>query len=193
MLSLGTKLPAFRLPDTAAKLVSSDDFQSSPVLLVAFICNHCPFVKHIREQFVNLAREYQKRGVAVVAINSNDFENYPDDSPQAMAEIARQFDFPFPYLYDQTQEVAKNFHAACTPDLYVFDKGRKLVYRGQFDDARPGNDKPITGNDLRHALDAVLQGNPAPQDQKPSIGCNIKWKAGSEPEYFAASPVQVKG
>jgi peroxiredoxin len=143
------------------------------VLLVAFICNHCPFVKHIREQFTDLARSYQQRGVAVVAINSNDAEKYPDDSPQAMSEIAKQFGFTFPYLYDSTQEVAKSFHAACTPDLYVFDRDRKLAYRGQFDESRPGNDKPVT------------------QDQTPSIGCNIKWKAGSEPEY-AARPTAMK-
>jgi peroxiredoxin len=191
MLSLGTKLPAFRLPDASGKTVSSDDFQSSPVLLVAFICNHCPFVKHIREQFTDLARSYQQRGVAVVAINSNDAEKYPDDSPQAMSEIAKQFGFTFPYLYDSTQEVAKSFHAACTPDLFVFDRERKLAYRGQFDESRPGNDKPITGNDLRQALDALLEGKKVPQDQKPSIGCNIKWKAGSEPQY-AAQPAVVR-
>jgi peroxiredoxin len=191
MLPLGTKLPAFRLPDTGGKLVSSDDFQSAPVLLVAFICNHCPFVKHIREKFVELARSYQQRGVAVVAINSNDAVAYPDDSPQAMAEIAQQFGFTFPYLYDETQAVAKAFHAACTPDLYVFDRERKLVYRGQFDDSRPGNDKPVTGKDLQQALDNLLAGRPVPQEQKPSIGCNIKWKAGNEPDY-AAQPAALK-
>jgi peroxiredoxin len=191
MLPLGTKLPAFRLPDAAGKTVSSEDLQSSPVLLVAFICNHCPFVKHIREQFADLARSYQRRGVAVVAVNSNDAEKYPDDNPQAMAEIARQFGFTFPYLYDATQEVAKKFQAACTPDLFVFDRDRELAYRGQFDDSRPGNDKPVTGKDLRQALDALLEGKPVTQDQTPSIGCNIKWKAGGEPEY-AAQPAAAK-
>jgi peroxiredoxin len=181
MLPLGTKAPAFRLPDPAGKWVSSEDFAKVPALLVAFICNHCPYVRHIRSQFSQLAKEYQQRGVAVVAINSNDAVAYPDDAPEKMAEEIRDAGYTFPYLYDETQEVAKAYHAACTPDLYLFDANRALVYRGQFDDSRPRNDVPVTGADLRAALDAVLEGRPVPANQKPSVGCSIKWKPGNAP------------
>lgn len=185
MLPLGTRAPAFNLPDPTGKKVSSDDFKDAPALLVAFICNHCPYVKHIRSRFAELAKDYQARGVAIVGINSNDAETYPDDRPEKMAEEIRQIGYTFPYLYDETQDVAKAYRAACTPDFYLFDRTRRLVYRGQFDDSRPGNNRPVTGGDLRAALDAVLAGRPAPSHQRPSLGCNIKWKRGNEPEYFA--------
>ena len=185
MLPLGTKAPYFRLPDPSGKWVSSDDFKGAPALLVAFICNHCPYVKHIRSRFAAIASEYQARGVAVVAINSNDVQNYPEDSPKKMAEEIRTIGYRFPYLYDETQDVALAYKAACTPDLYLFDGERRLVYRGQFDGSRPKNGVPVTGADLRAALDAVLAGKPVPADQKPSLGCNIKWKAGKEPRFGA--------
>jgi thiol-disulfide isomerase/thioredoxin len=153
-------------------------------LLVIFMCNHCPFVKHLREGLVRFAREYQARGLAVVAINANDVANHPNDSPARMVEDAQAFGYPFPYLYDETQAVAQAYRAACTPDFFLFDAGRKLAYRGQFDGSRPGNSLPVTGSDLRAAADAALAGQPIPSDQKPSIGCNIKWKAGNEPEYY---------
>ncbi len=184
MLPLGTKAPHFSLPDTKGDVVSLDDFEDAPALLVVFMCNHCPYVKHVREGLVELTREYMDRGVAVVAINSNDVEAFPADSPERMREEAEKYGYPFPYLYDETQEVAKAYRAACTPDFYVFDEGRKLVYRGQMDGSRPGNAVPVTGEDLRAALDAVLEDRPVPGDQKPSMGCNIKWKAGQEPGYF---------
>ena len=183
MLPLGTKAPEFRLPDTSGKLVSLADFKGAPALVVVFMCNHCPYVKHIRPGLAQLGRDYLPRGVAVVGINSNDVANYPDDSPTKMAEEVKRAGYLFPYLYDETQEIAKAYHAACTPDLYVFDKEQRLVYRGQFDDSRPGGNVPVTGKDLRAALDAVLAGKPVPPNQKASIGCNIKWKPGNEPEY----------
>ena len=183
MAPLGTKAPFFRLPDPAGKWHSIDDFKTAPALLVAFICNHCPFVKHIRSQFAEVARRYKQLGIAVVGIASNDVEQFPDDGPEQMAEEARTFGYDFPYLFDESQAVAKAYGAACTPDFFLFDKERKLVYRGQFDDSRPESGIPVTGKDLKAALDAVLQGHPAPADQRPSIGCNIKWKAGNEPEY----------
>ena len=184
MAPLGMNAPTFKLPDTAGKMVSIDDFKNAPALLVMFICNHCPFVKHVRTELAKLAREYQQRGIAVVAISSNDVATQPDDSPEKMAEEIKSAGYTFPYLYDEAQEVAKAYRAACTPDFYVFDAKRQLVYRGQMDDSRPGNSVPVTGHDLRAALDAVLEGRPAAKDQKPSIGCNIKWKAGNEPEYY---------
>jgi peroxiredoxin len=184
MLPLGTSAPDFRLPGLDGNLVSHDDFRDARALLVVFTCNHCPFVKHIRSEFARLAREYQTRGVATVAINANDLEQYPEDGPEAMAREAEAFGYTFPYLFDETQEVAKAYQAACTPDFYVFDAGRRLVYRGQFDDSRPGNHVPVTGHDLRAALDAVLAGDPVAGDQKPSVGCNIKWKPGNAPAYF---------
>jgi len=185
MLPLGTKAPSFRLPDPSGKWVSSDDFKEARAFLVAFICNHCPYVKHIRFQFASLAKEYQSRGVGVVAISSNDVENYPDDSPEKMAEEIKQVGYTFPYLYDESQQVAKAFRAACTPDFFLFDRNRSLVYRGQFDDSRPGNPLPVTGADLRAALDALLAGDSVPLNQKPSVGCNIKWKGRNTPDYFS--------
>jgi len=184
MLPLGTPAPVFKLSDPSGKVVALEDFASAPALLVAFICNHCPFVKHVRSQFAALAREYQTRGVAIVAINSNDAKSYPDDSPEKMAQEIKTSGYTFPYLYDETQAVAKAYHAACTPDFYVFDKDHKLRYRGQIDGSRPGNSVPVTGADLRGALDAILAGRPVASEQKPSIGCNIKWKKGNEPGYF---------
>ena len=184
MLPLGTKAPDFKLPDTSGKLVSLSQSTGASALLVAFICNHCPYVKHIRSGLAQLARDYLPRKLAVLGINSNDIANYPDDSPARMAEEVKTAGYLFPYLFDETQEVAKAYRAACTPDIYVFDKNQRLVYRGQFDDSRPGNGIPVTGKDLRLALDAVLTGKPLPSVQKPSIGCNIKWKPGNEPDYF---------
>ena len=176
MAPLGMAAPPFALPDTKGATVRRDDFAGQP-LLVMFICNHCPFVKLVRAELAALAATYQAKGVGVVAIMSNDVANYPDDAPDKMAEEKQRFGYPFPYLYDESQEVAQAYQAACTPDYFVFDAGHKLYYRGQLDDARPGNGQPVTGKDLRAALDGLLAGNPPPQGQRPSIGCNIKWKA----------------
>ncbi|HEY1802374.1 MAG TPA: thioredoxin family protein [Terriglobales bacterium] len=176
MLPLGTTAPNFNLPDPSGKLLSLGEFKNAPALLVAFICNHCPFVKHIRKEFAAFAKEYQARGVGVVAISSNDAENYPEDGPAKMADEIKQAGYTFPYLYDESQEVAKAYGAACTPDFYLFDRNHRLVYRGQFDDSRPGNARPVTGADMRSAVDAVLAGQAVRADQKPSVGCNIKWK-----------------
>jgi peroxiredoxin len=184
MLPLGTPAPDFRLPDTGGKMVALGDFKSAPALAVFFICNHCPYVKHIQAGLAQWARESQARGAAVVAINANDAENYPADSPANMAREARSAGYTFPYLYDESQAVARAYHAACTPDIFLFDAARKLVYRGQFDDSRPGNGVPVTGKDLRAALEAVLAGKPVPERQVASMGCNIKWKAGNAPAYF---------
>jgi peroxiredoxin len=183
MLPLGTAAPDFKLPDVSGKTLSLADFKGKP-LLVMFICNHCPYVKHIRTGLAQLGRDYVPRGAAIAAISSNDVDNYPQDGPDKMKEEAKAAGYNFPYLYDATQAVAKNYRAACTPDFYLFDKDHRLVYRGQFDDSRPGNGLPVTGKDLREALDAVLAGKAVPSAQKPSIGCNIKWKSGNEPEYF---------
>lgn len=176
MLPLGTVAPGFRLPDPDGKPVSLDDFPSASALIVVFLCNHCPYVKHVQKSFTQLAREYQARGVAVVAINSNDVETYPEDRPEKMAEEIQVHGYTFPYLYDETQDVAKAYGAACTPDFFLFDKDRRLAYRGQYDASRPKNGLPVTGADLRAALDAALEGRPQPSDQKPSVGCSIKWK-----------------
>jgi len=184
MLALGTKAPDFRLPDTSGKIVSVSDFESAPALLVVFMCNHCPFVKHIRSGLAQLARDYLPRGVAVAGINSNDANNYPDDSPAKMAQEVKSAGYVFPYLYDETQEAAKAYRAACTPDFFLFDKDQRLAYRGQMDDSRPGNGIPVTGRDVRAALDALLAGREVSPNQKPSIGCNIKWKPGNAPDYF---------
>jgi peroxiredoxin len=177
MLALGTKAPAFRLQDPSGKWVSSADFEKAPALLVAFICNHCPYVKHVRSSFAGLAKRYQERGVAVVGINSNDVESFPDDSPEKMAEEIKLVGYTFPYLYDESQDVARAYEAACTPDFFLFDRERRLAYRGQYDNSRPNNGRPVTGADLSAALDAVLAGRPVSPEQKPSLGCNIKWKA----------------
>lgn len=184
MLPLGTPAPDFELPEPATGgKVALADFRGSPALLVMFISNHCPFVKHIREGLARFASDYRVKGLACVAIGANDAANYPDDGPARIAEEAKAFGYPFPYLYDDSQAVAKAYQAACTPDFFLFDAGRKLVYRGQFDGSRPGNNFPVTGADLRAAADAVLAGQPVSPDQKPSIGCNIKWKPGNEPDY----------
>jgi peroxiredoxin len=184
MLPLGIEALDFTLPDAQGNPVSLGDFAGAKALVVVFMCNHCPFVKHVIEGFVGLVKEYQKRDVAFVGINSNDVDSYPEDRPEKMIQFAREKGFTFPYLFDAAQEVAKSYHAACTPDLFVFDEDRKLVYRGQMDDSRPRGNVPVTGADLRKALDAVLDGEPAPEEQKPSMGCNIKWKTGNEPDYF---------
>ena len=183
MLELGTEAPSFSLPDTEGRTVSIHDYRESPGLLVAFLCNHCPFVKHIRDEFSAFAREYQAKGLTVVAINSNDADRYPADSPEKMAVEAKEAGYVFPYLYDETQEVAKSYRAACTPDFFLFDGDRKLVYRGQFDGSRPGNDVPVTGADLRAAAGAVLEGREVSGEQQPSLGCNIKWRPGNAPEW----------
>mgnify|MGYP001943937585 FL=1 len=185
MLELGTKAPDFNLPDVVTgDQVSLDSFGGKKALLVIFMCNHCPYVKHIRPAMVELANEYKKQGVAVVAINSNDVQKHPEDSPEKMAEEAEQYNYPFPYLYDESQEVAIAYRAACTPDFFLFNEQMQLVYRGQFDDSRPGNDKPVTGEDLRKALDLLLETGEIVEVQKPGVGCNIKWKPGNEPDYF---------
>jgi len=184
MLPLGANAPSFELPDPSGRTLSLAGFDGSPALLVAFICSHCPFVKHVRSGFASLGAEYQKRGVAVVAIASNDAKAYPEDGPEGMAAEAKVAGYTFPYLFDETQEVAKAYGAACTPDFFLFDRERRLFYRGQMDGSRPGNEVPVTGADLRKALDAVLEGGPAPAVQRPSLGCNIKWTPGNEPVYF---------
>jgi peroxiredoxin len=185
MLALGTPAPEFSLPDAiSGRTVSLAEFANAQALLVVFMCNHCPYVKHVADQMAQLVREYQERGVAVVGINANDAAEYPEDSPENMAQEAERRGYTFAYLYDETQEVAKAYQAACTPDFYVFDRDHHLAYRGQMDDSRPGNGVPVTGQDLRRALDAVLAGRPVPHNQRPSLGCNIKWKPGNEPEYF---------
>jgi peroxiredoxin len=182
MLALGTGAPDFALPDTDNKTVSRSDFDGKP-LLVVFMCNHCPFVKHIIDVFVERAAEYQKKGVGVVAISSNDVEGFPEDDPDHMRSFAAERGFTFPYLFDGDQSVARAYQAACTPDFFLFDKDHKLFYRGQFDAARPGNDEEITGADLTAAVNAVVAGKSAPAQQKPSMGCNIKWKPGNEPGF----------
>ena len=184
MLPLGTTAPDFKLPDTNGKTVSLADFKNAPALLVIFMCNHCPYVIHIRNGLAQLARDYAPKHVAIVGINSNDVENYSDDSPAKMKDEVKRAGYIFPYLYDESQAVAKKYRAACTPDIFLFNKNQKLVYRGQFDDSRPSNGIPVTGKDLRAALDSVLANKPVLPDQKASIGCNIKWKSGNEPDYF---------
>jgi len=185
MLPLGTQTPEFRLPDCTGREVSLADFPDAKGYLVVFMCNHCPFVKHMRDQLAALGRELPERGVVMVGINSNDADKYPDDSPQRMKNEAETYGYTFPYLVDADQEVAKAFRAACTPDFFLFDGEGALVYRGQLDDSRPSNTEPVDGKDLRAAVDAMLGGDGVPEEgQKPSIGCNIKWKQGNEPEWF---------
>lgn len=184
MLPLTTPAPAFALPDTVTgRTVASGDFAASRLLLVAFICNHCPFVKHILDGFVAFAREFGTRGLAVVAISPNDIVSHPADSPAEMTRIARLKGFTFPYLYDESQEVAKAYQAVCTPDFFLFDRDRRLAYRGQFDASRPGNGIPVTGSDMRAACDTLLAGKALTREQTPSVGCSIKWKAGQEPDW----------
>jgi peroxiredoxin len=185
MLSLGTKAPSFRLKDTAGKWVTLEDARSAPALLVMFICNHCPYVKHIRSGLSEMARDFQARSVAVIGISSNDIKSHPEDSPQKMAQEVIEAGYAFPYLFDEDQSVAKAFRAACTPDFYLYDGEHRLVYRGQMDSSRPGNGLPVTGADLRAAVDAVLSGKRVSERQTPSIGCNIKWTPGNEPDYFS--------
>ncbi len=185
MLALGTSVPAFSLPDVVSgKTVSLDDFASKKALLVMFICRHCPYVKHVQREIARIGRDYAAKDVGIVAISANDAGTYPEDAPQSLKEMAEELDFRFPFLYDDSQDVAKAYTAACTPDFFVFDENRKLVYRGQLDGSRPGNDVPVSGKDLRSALDAVLADEPVNPDQRPSLGCNIKWKGGNEPDYF---------
>lgn len=185
MPELGLPAPDFSLPDPSGRVYTLDDFKDARALLVVFMCNHCPFVIHLRSALAEFAREYRDKGLAVVGINANDVVSHPDDAPEKMAEEIERSGYSFPYLYDETQQTAKDYRAACTPDFFLYDQDRKLFYRGQFDDSRPGNDIPVTGRDMRAAVDAVLSGRPAPQEQKPSLGCNIKWRPGNEPEYFA--------
>jgi len=186
MLSLGTKAPDFSLLEPATgKKRSLSEFKA-PATVVMFICNHCPFVIHVRDEITRLTRDYAAKGVAFVAINSNSVESHPQDGPEHMAELVRELGWTFPFLFDATQDAAKAYHAACTPDFYVFDRDHRLAYRGQLDESRPSNGKPVTGKDLRAAIDDVLAGRPAAAEQRPSIGCNIKWKPGNEPDYFSA-------
>ena len=184
MLPLGAAAPSFALPDTTGRTVRREDFADAAGLLVLFLCNHCPYVKHVRHELAAIGRDYLPRGIAVVAINSNDGDAYPDDAFPRMAAEVERAGYPFPYLHDPTQEVARAYRAACTPDLFLFDRDRRLVYRGQLDDARPGNTVPVSGRDLRRALDALLAGQPIDPVQRPSMGCNIKWRPGNAPGYF---------
>ncbi|NER83032.1 MAG: thioredoxin family protein [Leptolyngbya sp. SIO1D8] len=187
MLELGTPAPEFELPDVVTdNLISLDTFVDKAALLVMFICQHCPFVKHVQTELARLGEDYGPKNVGIVAISSNSVQTHPQDAPIHLKAMASTLGFKFPYCYDESQAVAKTYTAACTPDFFVFDGDRKLVYRGQLDDSRPGNDQPVTGQDLRAALDAVLVGKAVTPDQKPSIGCNIKWTPGNEPDYFGA-------
>ena len=184
MLPLGTPAPEFNLPDADGKMHSLDDAAGSQAYLVMFICNHCPFVKHVADELVRLGRDYEEKGVAVFAINSNDIKSHPADGPDKMKEEAARRGYTFPYVLDADQSVAKAYEAACTPDFYLFDAERRLVYRGQLDGSRPDNGVPVDGADLRRAIDATLAGEAVPAEQVPSLGCNIKWKPGNEPAYF---------
>ena len=185
LLSLGTEAPDFKLPDvTAGKSVSLADFSGKKGLLVMFISRHCPYVKHVQAELARIGKDYMSKGVGIVGISANDVANYPDDAPDHLKRMAKESGFNFPLCFDESQETAKAYSAACTPDFFLFDQNRKLVYRGQLDESRPDNGKPLTGRDLRAALDAVVAGKPAPKEQRPSIGCNIKWKKGNEPAYF---------
>lgn len=185
MLALGTQAPDFQLPDTVSgQTISLSSFAGKKALLVMFICRHCPFVKHVQAELAQIGKDYADRELGIVAISANDAQNYPDDAPDSLKAMAKELGFTFPLCYDETQEVAKTYTAACTPDFFLFDGDRTLVYRGQLDDSRPGNNQLVTGKDLRKAIEAVLTDQPVSAEQKPSIGCNIKWKAGNEPPYF---------
>jgi peroxiredoxin len=183
MLALGTAAPDFALPDPSGRLHRLSQYRESPALLLAFICNHCPYVKHVLPAFVTFAREYGSRGLTTLAISSNDVSAYPQDAPDEMARLAAALEFPFPYLYDESQAVALGYQAVCTPDFFLFDRSRRLVYRGQFDGSRPGNGVAVTGADLRNAVDALLAGRPVPAQQTPSVGCSMKWKKNNAPEW----------
>jgi peroxiredoxin len=185
MLPLGTKAPNFQLPDVVSgKTISLSTFAGKQALLVIFLCKHCPFVQHIKDELARLGKDYVNRNVGMVGISANDVSNYPDDAPDKLKAMAEELGLPFPVCYDESQEIAKAYTAACTPDFFLFDADRQLVYRGQLDDSRPSNGKPVTGADLRAALDAVLAVKPVNPEQKPSVGCNIKWKPGNEPSYY---------
>jgi peroxiredoxin len=185
MLALGTAAPEFHLPDVVSgETISLATFSGSKALLLMFICQHCPFVKHVQSELAKIGHDYGDRPLGIVAISANDVANYPDDSPEKLKQMAQEFNFNFPVCYDESQLVSKSYTAACTPDFFLFDSSRKLVYRGQLDDSRPSNGVPVTGKDLRQAIDAVLQDRAIDFEQKPSIGCNIKWKPGNEPDYF---------
>ncbi|MCH7641168.1 thioredoxin family protein [Patescibacteria group bacterium] len=185
MIALGTKIPYFRLPDVVSgNIVSSDDPPDKKAILAMFICNHCPYVKHVQEEIAKIGKDYVDKSLSIVAISSNDIEQYPDDAPGNLKKQAQDLGFNFPYLFDETQSVAKAFTAACTPDFFLFNEKRELAYRGQLDDSRPGNDAPVNGKDLREAIDLVLVGKRVSEQQKPSAGCNVKWKVGNEPLYF---------
>ena len=185
MLALGTRAPDFTLPDAYGNPVALAEFHGAPATVVVFLCNHCPYVKHLKVALADFAREYQTRDVAVIGINANDATAHPEDGREAMARDIAEFGYTFPYLIDDTQEVAKAYRAACTPDFFVFDAELRLAYRGQFDDSRPENDTPVTGRDLRAAVDTVAAGQRSIGDQRPNLGCNIKWKPGNAPDYFA--------
>jgi len=177
MVRLGTKAPDFTLPDTVSgKSLSLTNIEGETATMIMFICNHCPFVKHVNTELVRLADDYKNKGIGFVAISSNDVINHPDDAPGLMTQVAKRLKYPFPYLYDESQETAKAYDAACTPDFFIYDKDLQLFYRGQLDDSRPGNEIPVTGKDIRRALDCIINDQPVPQEQRPSIGCNIKWK-----------------
>ena len=185
MLALGTQAPDFQLPDVVSgQTISLATFAGKQALLVMFICQHCPFVKHIQDQLAQLGQDYASQNLGIVAISANDAEKYPDDGPDSLKAMAQTLGFTFPLCYDETQATAKAYTAACTPDFFLFDANRQLIYRGQLDDSRPGNDKPVTGQDLRAAIDAALANQPINPNQMPSIGCNIKWKPGNEPAYY---------
>ena len=185
MLPLGTTAPDFQLNNVVSgKTISLETFSDSKALLVMFICRHCPFVKHVQQELAKIGRDYGDRPLGIVAISANDAEKYPDDSPESLKEMAQELGFNFPLCYDETQETSKTYTAACTPDFFLFDSDRQLAYRGQLDDSRPSTDTPVTGKDLRNAIDSLLAGKPVNPDQKPSLGCNIKWKPGNEPDYF---------
>ena len=185
MLALGTAAPEFQLPDVVSgETISLDTFKSDKALLIMFICQHCPFVKHIQGELSKIGQDYSQQALGIVAISANDVANYPNDSPAKLKEMAEELNFNFPICYDESQSVSKAYTAACTPDFFLFDGNQKLAYRGQLDDSRPSTNIPVTGQDLRKAIDLVLQGKPVDFTQKPSIGCNIKWKPGNEPEYF---------
>jgi peroxiredoxin len=185
MLALGTTAPKFQLPDVVSgETISLATFSGSKALLVMFICQHCPFVRHVQSELAKIGHDYRNHPLGIVAISANDVANYPDDSPEKLKQMAQELNFNFPVCYDESQSVSKSYTAACTPDFFLFDGSNKLVYRGQLDDSRPSNGVPVTGQDLRQAINAVLQDREIDFEQKPSIGCNIKWKPGNEPDYF---------